>query len=69
MSFNDILEKVAKLPPPVSGECQTPPPELVAFFVRWVRDLKQLKKEALASMAGVSLSTVERIERGEQPVL
>jgi transcriptional regulator with XRE-family HTH domain len=65
MSFSDLVERVAKLPPPVMGESQVPPPELTGFFVRWVRGMKQLKKAALASMAGVSLSTVERIERGD----
>lgn len=69
MGFKEILDRVAELPPPVLGESQIPPPELIAFLVRWVRGSRQLKKEALASLAGVSLSTVERIERGEPVAL
>lgn len=65
MGFKEIIDRVAELPPPVRGESQIPPPERIAFFVRWVRGNRQLKKQALASLAGVSLSTVERIERGE----
>lgn len=65
MRFKDIVDRVAELPHPIMGESQVPPPELIAFFVRWVRGSRQLKKQALASLAGVSLSTVERIERGE----
>ncbi len=66
MSFNDILDKVAKLPPRNPLSAEPPPPELVAFFVRSIRNLRQLKRETLASIANVSISTVERIERGER---
>jgi len=65
MGFRDIVDRVAELPHPIMGESRVPPPELIAFFVRWVRGNRQLKKQSLASLAGVSLSTVERIERGE----
>lgn len=65
MSFDDLLARIEKLPPPVMGQNAVPPPELVAFTVRVARGNRQLKKAALASMAGVSLSSVERIERGE----
>lgn len=65
MGFKEIVDRVAELPPPVMGESRVPPPEVIAFFVRWVRGNRQLKKHALANLASVSLSTVERIERGE----
>jgi hypothetical protein len=42
-----------------------PPIELVAFVVRWNRGLRQWKTTTLADFARVSISTVERIERGE----
>lgn len=65
MSFRDIVDRVANLAAPVLDESRAPSPELVAFFIRWVRGARQLKKESLASIAGVSLSTIERVERGE----
>jgi transcriptional regulator with XRE-family HTH domain len=43
-----------------------PPIELVAFVVRWNRGLRQWKTTTLADFARVSLSTIERIERGEK---
>jgi len=66
MSFQKIVDKVVKLGRPVPGELSVPAPELVAFFVCSVRSMRQWKKGTLASFAGVSLSTVERVERGEQ---
>jgi transcriptional regulator with XRE-family HTH domain len=48
------------------GVACVPPARVVAQFVRWSRHVLQWKKETLASFAGVSLSTVERIERGGQ---
>jgi transcriptional regulator with XRE-family HTH domain len=43
-----------------------PPLELVGFVVRWERSLRNWKASALAGFAGVSLSTLERVERGEK---
>jgi transcriptional regulator with XRE-family HTH domain len=43
----------------------TPPRHVVAETVRLTRSLAGWKQQALASLAGVSLSTIERIERGE----
>jgi transcriptional regulator with XRE-family HTH domain len=43
-----------------------PPAELVGFVVRWNRGLRQWKKSTLADFASVSVSTVERVERGEK---
>lgn len=46
-------------------ELETPPPDVVAMFVKLSRGLAGWKQATLASMANVSLSTVERVERGE----
>lgn len=44
----------------------TPPPaDSIAFFVRVQRGFRHWKQETLAAMAGVSLSTVRRVERAE----
>src|SRR5258708_19592950 len=40
--------------------------EVVGFGVRWNRGLRQWKTTTLADFARVSLSTIERIERGEK---
>jgi transcriptional regulator with XRE-family HTH domain len=42
----------------------TPPPDTIAFFVRVQRGLRHWKQDTLAAMADVSLSTVQRVERG-----
>ena len=55
-----------KMETPRPDVAETPSPELVAFFVRWVRGLHQWKQLTLASFAGVSLTTVERVERAEK---
>lgn len=66
MRFEQLLTQVAKLQSSYKpGETITPTPELIAFSVRLHRKLAQLKKEAFASMAGVSLSTLERIENAK----
>jgi transcriptional regulator with XRE-family HTH domain len=49
-----------------AGILCVPPPETIAHIVKLNRGMLGCKQEALASMAGVSLSTVERIERGEK---
>lgn len=66
MAVNSLLDRILKLPPPVVGKTECPPPELVGFIIMWQRSLRHLKKATLASMAGVSLSTLERVERGEK---
>lgn len=48
------------------GVACAPPARVVAQFVQRSRHVLQWKKETLASFAGVLLSTVERIERGER---
>jgi transcriptional regulator with XRE-family HTH domain len=45
---------------------RVPPRDFVANFVRMQRAMVGWKQDALASFAGVSLSTVQRIERGQQ---
>ncbi|MEV4610784.1 helix-turn-helix transcriptional regulator [Neorhizobium sp. LMR1-1-1.1] len=66
MSLNELLNTIGSLPER-SREIPSPPPlETVAFFVRWSRGLKNWKVATLANFAGVSVSTVERVERGEK---
>ncbi len=62
----DLFERLAQLPDPPPGSAHVPPVELVAFIVRWNRGLRNWKKSTLADFARVSVSTVERIERGEK---
>ena len=47
------------------GIAGLPAPATIAFFVRLQRGMMGWKKRALAGFARVSLSTIERIERGE----
>ena len=44
---------------------RSPPPNVIAEFVKLQRALYGWKRETLAGLARVSLSTVERVERGE----
>jgi len=66
VTLDKILEAILKMDTPLPNVARVPPPELIAFFVRWVRGLHQWKQQTLASFAGVSLSTVERVERAEK---
>ena len=67
MSASAPLHGVIQIPlAPEQNEPQVPPIEAVAFLVRSARRLRQWKKETLADFARVSLSTVERVERGEK---
>ncbi len=47
------------------GVASVPAPATIAFFVRLQRGVMGWKKETLAGFACVSLSTIERIERGD----
>ena len=47
------------------GVSDVPAPATIAFFVRLQRGMMGWKLETLAGFARVSLSTIERIERGE----
>jgi DNA-binding Xre family transcriptional regulator len=51
--------------PPGSGPVAAPTPEEIAGVVRVHRRLRGWKVSVLAEMAGVSVSTIERVERGE----
>jgi|SRR5919106_538946 transcriptional regulator with XRE-family HTH domain len=55
----DRLEQMAR-----DGIAGVPPPNFLAAFVRFQRAMRQWKQETLAQFAGVSLATVQRIERG-----
>ena len=66
MKSNELLEKIANLDSSPSDVPEVPPPELIAWFVRLVRGLRNWKQTALADFACISLSTVERVERGER---
>jgi len=48
------------------GEPCMPARDTIALFVRSVRNLLRWKQQTLADFAGVSLSTVERVERAEK---
>jgi len=66
MSTKDLLDRLANLPERPRDVPTAPPIELVAFVVRWNRSLRQWKTTTLANFAHVSVSTVERVERGER---
>lgn len=66
MKAHEILDKIKDLPNKPVDVPTAPPIELVAMVIRWGRHLKQWKATTLADFAGVSLSTVERIERAER---
>ena len=66
MTTQDLLDKITQLPERPVDVPTAPPIELVAFVVRWNRGLRQWKTMTLADFARVSVSTVERIERGER---
>jgi transcriptional regulator with XRE-family HTH domain len=48
------------------GIALVPPREFIANFVRFQRAMVGWKQDALAALAGVSLSTIQRIERAEE---
>ncbi|HEV7909732.1 MAG TPA: helix-turn-helix transcriptional regulator [Methylocella sp.] len=66
MSTKDILNKIANLPVGPSDIPEVPPPELIGFCIRCARGLRQWKRSTLADFACVSVSTIERVERGEK---
>lgn len=48
------------------GIATRPPRELITFIVWWDRGMRNLKQQGLAFLAGVSLSSIERVERAEE---
>jgi transcriptional regulator with XRE-family HTH domain len=66
MTFDEILNAIVDMDAPATDTPRPPPRELVAFFVRWERHLRDWKQSTLADFAGISLSTVERVERAEK---
>lgn len=54
------LERMAE-----AGVAGNPPASFLAEFVKLQRGMRQWKQETLASFADVSLTTIQRIERGE----
>lgn len=66
MKIQELLNKIADQDHCASPDGMvTPTPEVIAFHLRYARKMRQLKKDALAHMAGVSLSTIERVERAD----
>ena len=66
MSVQNLFDRIAQLPKTASGTVAVPPPEIVGFHVRMSRGQMNWKVPTLADFARVSVSTVERIERGEK---
>lgn len=66
MSVQDLLDRIVRLPETEPGTVTVPPPEIVGFCVRMSREQMNWKVSTLADFARVSVSTVERIERGEK---
>jgi len=63
--MDEILKRIAAEPPSAPGVPRRPSRDLLAMLVRMGRSMRSLKAQALADFAGVSLSTLERVERGE----
>ena len=61
-----MLDKIAQYPSSASDVPEELPTEIIAFFVSFVRHQRQWKVATLADFAQVSVSTIERIERGER---
>ncbi|MGH6926541.1 MAG: helix-turn-helix domain-containing protein [Propylenella sp.] len=66
MISHSLLDRIAIEDDAANELSSVPSPALVAFFVRWVRGLHQWKQSTLAEFADVSISTIERVERGEK---
>ncbi len=66
MNVQELLHKVAQSADKRVDIPAAPQIELVALVVRWARGLRQWKVSTLADFATVSISTVERVERGER---
>lgn len=65
MTTQDLLNRIAALPDRPRDRPTAPPVEVIAFMVAWHRRLRDWKQSTLADFAGVSISTIQRLERGE----
>lgn len=65
MAIEDLLRRIENLPTRPTNVPTPPPVEIVALMVRQYRTLRQWKVSTLADFARVSVSSVERVERGE----
>lgn len=65
MDTNELLKRIAAEPPPTAGVAGRPSRNLLAMLVRMGRSMRGRKAQTLADFSGLSLSTVERVERAE----
>jgi transcriptional regulator with XRE-family HTH domain len=65
MSMDERLKRIATEKISDDGRPRRPSRDLVAMIIRMGRGLRGWKARTLADFAGVSISTVERAERGE----
>jgi len=65
MDMDELLKRIAAEPPSADGVPRRPSRNLLAMLVRMGRSMRGWKGQALADFAGVSLSTVERVERAD----
>lgn len=65
MSLKTVIDRAAQIELIEDGTPRRPPLDTIAFSIASTRRLRNWKKTTLADFARVSLSTVERIERGE----
>ena len=65
MGMDELLKRIAAEPRPAYGVANRPSRDLLAMLVRMGRSMRSWKAQTLADFAGVSLSTVERVERAE----
>lgn len=63
MSMDELLKRIAAEPLSTDGMPRRPSRDLLAMLVRMGRSMRGWKAQTLADFAGVSLSTVERVER------
>lgn len=65
MGIDELLKRIAAEPPPAQGRPSRPSRDPLAMLVRMGRSMRGWKAQTLADFANVSISSVERIERGE----
>jgi len=66
MNIQKLFQKIEELPENQTDKLITPPVEVIAMIVRMGRHTMHWKASTLADFAQVSLSTVERVERGDR---